>query len=153
MSSNPLLPILLFQIKQTGFGAFILISVSAYVANLAAFLTKSGDQSVTSMEAAVALKLSICAHPAIEQELRDAWPDGNFYFHQEGNEFRGILQDYDEGKCSVMVVGWEDTVADTELLNMYCERNIAFTDGVIAEIPMAWPTRYVHKWSTIILLT
>lgn len=52
-----------------------------------------------------------------------------------------------------MVVGWEDTVADTELLNMYCERNIAFTDGVIAEIPMAWPTRYVHKWSTIILLT
>ena len=127
MSSNSLLPILLFQIKQTGFGAFILISVSAYVANLAAFLTKSGDESVTSMEAAVALKLSICAHPAIEQELRDAWPDGNFYFHQEGNEFRGILQDYDEGKCSVMVVGWEDTVADTELLNMYCERNIAFT--------------------------
>ena len=49
------------------------------------------------------MKISICAHPAIEQELRDQWPDGNFFFHKEGNEFRGILQDYDDGKCSVLV--------------------------------------------------
>ena len=125
----------------SGFGFFILIAVSAYVANLAAFLTKSGDQSVTSMENAVAMKISICAHPAIEQELRDQWPDGNFYFHQEGNEFRGILQDYDDGKCSAMVVGWEDTSADIALLNMYCDRNLAFTENVIAEIAMAWPIR------------
>ena len=124
-----------------GFGFFILIAVSAYVANLAAFLTKSGDQSVSSMEKAVAMKISICAHPAIEQELRDQWPDGNFYFHKEGNEFRGIVQDYDDGKCSVMVVGWEDTSADVALLNMYCDRNLAFTENVIAEIPMAWPIR------------
>jgi len=34
------------------------------------------------MEAAVELKTQICAHPAIEQELRDDWPNGNFFFHQ-----------------------------------------------------------------------
>lgn len=60
---------------------------------------------------------------------------------QDGNEFRGILNDYDEGKCEAMIVGWEDTASDIDLLNMFCERNLAFTGSAIAEIPMAFPIR------------
>ena len=60
---------------------------------------------------------------------------------QDGNEFRGILNDYDEGKCGAMIVGWEDTASDIDLLNMFCERNLAFTGSAIAEIPMAFPIR------------
>ena len=40
-----------------------------------------------------------------------------------------------------MIVGWEDTAADIDLLNMFCERNLAFTGAAIAEIPMAFPIR------------
>ena len=69
-----------------GFGFFILISVSAYVANLAAFLTLSTTDSVKTMAGAIATGMTICAHPAIKAELEVAWPDAKFYFHEKGRE-------------------------------------------------------------------
>jgi len=85
-----------------GFGFLILISISAYVANLAAFLTQSFSEGVKTMEAAVTEGYIICAHPAVKTELEAAWPKATFYFHQEGNEFSGVLDDYNAGKCTVM---------------------------------------------------
>ena len=52
--------------RHAGFGFFILIAVSAYVANLAAFLTlRTTGEVVNTMEGAVAAGAAICAHPAV----------------------------------------------------------------------------------------
>ncbi|KAL7540238.1 hypothetical protein ACHAXR_012527, partial [Thalassiosira sp. AJA248-18] len=122
-----------------GFGFFILITVSTYVANLAAFLTLKSD--VKTMDGAIARGYTICAHPAVEAELRGAWPDAKFYFHQDGNDFLGILNDYDANMCSAMAVGYEDTSMDEVYLKKMCERNLVYTDSIIAEIPIAFPIR------------
>jgi len=130
-----------FSLCIAGFGFFILITVSAYVANLAAFLTLSTTDDVKTMDGAVAASMTVCAHPAIEAELKIAWPNANFYFHRDGNEFHGMMDDYDAGKCRVMAVGWEDTGFDTAFLKKLCERNLVYTDSIIDETPIAFPIR------------
>ena len=54
-----------FSLCIAGFGFFILITVSAYVANLAAFLTLSTTDDVKTMDGAVVASMTVCVHPAI----------------------------------------------------------------------------------------
>uniref|UniRef100_A0A6U6GMI0 Ionotropic glutamate receptor C-terminal domain-containing protein n=1 Tax=Odontella aurita TaxID=265563 RepID=A0A6U6GMI0_9STRA len=129
------------KILLFGFGFFILISVSAYVANLAAFLTLNSAEYVRTMEEAVAAKYKICAHPAIQTELEVGWPDAIFYFHKDANEFPGMLDDYLAGKCNALVVGHEDTSMDAGFLERLCEIDLVYTESVVAEIPQAFPIR------------
>jgi len=128
------------KLMMFGFGFFILITVSAYVANLAAFLTRSMDV-VQSMNGAVAAGKIICAHPAVENELQIAWPEANFYFTQSGREFIGMIEDYDLGLCDFLAVGWEDTSMNLKFREMVCDRNLAVTESLIMEIPVAFPVR------------
>jgi hypothetical protein len=123
-----------------GFGFFILITVSAYVANLAAFLTKNLSE-IKTMEGAVASGWTICAHPALESELQIKWPNANFYFTESGKEFTGILEDYNLGRCDVMAVGWEDTSMDLAFREQICEMDLVFTDSLIIDIPIGFPVR------------
>lgn len=134
-SSSLPIKVLLF-----GFGFFTLISVSAYVANLAAFLTLSGT-NVQTMNDAVKLGVPICAHPAVRAELEGEWEGANFYFHQNGNEFPGLLNDYDAGKCELLAVGYEDTSMDNQFLQGLCNRKLVYTKSVLAQIPVAFPVR------------
>ena len=117
-----------------GFGFLILIAVSAYVANLAAFLTKTNQESVLTMSQAVRAGTRICAHPAVREELELKWTDADFYFHSKGNEFNGVLQDYDDGKCEALIIGLEDTSMDTAFLDKMCERDLIYTDSLAAEV-------------------
>jgi hypothetical protein len=128
------------KLLMFGFGFFILITVSAYVANLAAFLTRNVNE-IKSMEGAVASNMIICAHPAIQSELEIAWPKANFYFTESGQEFNGMLEDYRLGRCDVMAVGWEDASMDLIFREQICEMDLVFTDSVIIEIPIAFPVR------------
>ena len=115
--------------------------ISAYVANLAAILNQSNisNDSVTTMGEAVARGVKICAHPALKDDMLTLWPNANFYFHQDANEFSGMLDDYDAGKCKVMAVGYEDTSMDVHFLQGLCDRGLVYTDSVIVEIPVAFP--------------
>lgn len=125
-----------------GFGFFILIAVSAYVANLAAFLTMSAATDyVKTIDEAVAAAYRICAHPALRTELQTAYPDAIFYFHEGDGEFPGVMKDYTEGKCKVLAIGYEDTSMDQGFLESMCQNGLVFTDSVLAEIPMAFPMR------------
>jgi hypothetical protein len=123
-----------------GFGFFILITVSAYVANLAAFLTRN-VREIKTMEGVIASNTIICAHPAIQSELQIAWPEANFYFTKSGKDFHGILEDYKLGLCEVMAIGWEDTSMDLKFTENMCEMDLVFTDSLIIEIPIAFPVR------------
>ena len=123
-----------------GFGFFILIAVSAYVANLAAFLTRNITE-VNSVESVVAAGLTICAHPAIQHELKTAWPKANFYFIDGSKGFNAMTDDYDLGHCKVLAVGLEDTSMDLALMKKFCDRDLVFTRSLFVDIPIAFPVR------------
>merc|ERR1712127_1096485 len=46
-----------------------------------------------------------------------------------------------EGKCRVLVIGYEDTSMDMEFLEKICDRNLVYTSSIVAEIPVAFPIR------------
>ena len=73
--------------------------------------------------------------------MRVAFPEADFYFHKAGKEFPGMLEDYDEGKCQVMAVGYEDTSLNADFLNGLCKRNLVYTDSLVIEIPVAFPIK------------
>ena len=123
-----------------GFGFLILITVSAYVANLAAFLTRN-IADVKSVKGVVAAGLPICAHPAIQHELKMAWPKANVHYINGSKGFNGMIDDYDLGRCEVLAVGMEDTSMDLPLLEKFCERDLVFTNSLFVDIPMAFPIR------------
>mmetsp|Transcript_1544 Transcript_1544/g.3190 ORF Transcript_1544/g.3190 Transcript_1544/m.3190 type:complete len:753 (+) Transcript_1544:97-2355(+) len=130
-----------YKLLMFGFGFFILISVSAYVANLAAFLTRSVPDYVATMEGAVKSNLKICGHPALAGELTSKWPDARFVFSESEGEFYGVLEDYKAGKCDVLAVGREDTMIDLELLNLFCDEGLVYTNSLVMENPIAFPVR------------
>jgi len=129
------------KLLMFGFAFFILIAVSAYVANLAAFLTRSGSTSVDTFEIVVARGLNICAHPALAGDLKLLHPKANFVFNQEGKELYGLVDDYDAGKCDVLAVGKMDSLGDLKLMDLFCERDLVFTESLIMENPVGFPIR------------
>jgi len=130
------------KLLMFGFGFFILITVSSYVANLAAFLTrKSLEGSVTSIDGAIARGWKICAHPIFEKDLGLAWPNGKFVFSEASTEFHGLMDNYIAGKCKALAVGWEDTSMDRSFLDRLCERELVYTDSMFLETPIAFPIR------------
>jgi len=126
------------KLLMFGFGFLILITVSAYVANLAAFLTRN-IVDVMSVEGVVAAGLPICAPPAIQHELKMAWPKANLHYINGG--FNGMIDDYDLGRCKVLAVSVEDTSMDLPLLEKFCERDLVFTNSLFVDIPIAFPIR------------
>ncbi len=128
------------KVLMFGFGFFILIAVSAYVANLAAFLTRSGLQTeYETMKEVVARNAPICGHPALKDEIQLKWPDGNWVF-PDGNELHGLLDAYSRKECKVLALGMEDTMMDVEIITRMCELGLVFTDDVVTENPIAFPT-------------
>ena len=75
---------------------------------LPAFLTQNLTTSINTIETAVREGLHICAHPVIKTELMEAWPEAQFHFTEEGTEVMGMIADYENGKCQVLAIGWED---------------------------------------------
>ncbi|KAL7533215.1 hypothetical protein ACHAXR_005108 [Thalassiosira sp. AJA248-18] len=124
-----------------GFGFFILIVVSAYVANLAAFLTWSMPEFVGTMEGAVTNNLIVCAHPVLEEELKAAWPTAKFLFNQGGNDYIDMLDDYDAGNCDVIAASKMDIDSDLSSSHGLCKRNLVFSDSLVIENPVALPIR------------
>lgn len=107
-----------------GFGFFILIVVSAYVANLAAFLTKSGvNEYIGTIEEVNAKGLKVCANPALKNELETAHPSAKFVYSQGDTSYYGMVEDYKSGKCDFIAAD-NDLMANIELMDIFCERNV-----------------------------
>ena len=70
------------------------IQCAAYVANLAAFLTRSVPNYIGSMEAAVANGKSICALPVMRTAMEAAYPNARFVFSEVENSYLVMLDDY-----------------------------------------------------------
>lgn len=125
-----------------GFGFFILIVVASYVANLAAFLTQAGyPDFVATMDEAVEQGKKVCALPALKTELEKAWPLADFVFSESGKSYYGLVDDFDAGKCCFIAIGDSDAAANIELMDMFCARDLVFTDSLIIENQVAFPIR------------
>lgn len=109
------------------------MQVSAYVANLAAFLTRSRSGHVDTIESAIAQGMKVCAHPALEDDLQRAHPDANFVFNEGGREIHGMVDDYVAGYCGAMAVGKMDSLGDLPLMERFCENDLVFTESVVIE--------------------
>eukprot|EP00580_Thalassiosira_gravida_P005994 CAMPEP_0201655548 /NCGR_PEP_ID=MMETSP0493-20130528/46064_1 /ASSEMBLY_ACC=CAM_ASM_000838 /TAXON_ID=420259 /ORGANISM="Thalassiosira gravida, Strain GMp14c1" /LENGTH=670 /DNA_ID=CAMNT_0048132137 /DNA_START=1151 /DNA_END=3160 /DNA_ORIENTATION=- len=129
------------KLLMFGFGFFILIVVSAYVANLAAFLTRSYSPPVSTIEDVIARQMNICAHPVLADDIKLTHPKANFVFNQEGKELYGLVDDYDAKKCEVMAVGKMDSLGDLKLIDLFCARDLVFTDSLVMENPVGFPIR------------
>lgn len=121
-----------------GFGLFTLVVISAYVANLAAFLTQNNYKYVGTIDDATKQGWKVCALPATKEELEVAWPDTKFVFSGAGaGSYHGLIEEWDANKCKAIVYGF----ANLELKNKLCERDLVITKSVVLENPVAWPIR------------
>ncbi|KAL7545097.1 hypothetical protein ACHAWF_008455 [Thalassiosira exigua] len=128
-----------YKVTMFGFGFFILIVVSAYVANLAAFLTQLPKLPISTMDEAVANGKSICALPPLESDLEIAYPSAKFVCNSA--TYDELLDDFDAGRCDFLAVGKDDALSNIELVNQFCNRNLTFTDSVILENQVSFPVR------------
>ncbi len=127
------------KVLMFGFGFFILIAASAYVANLAAFLTRSGVKTdYGSMKAVITGNVAICGHPALKDEILMKWPNGNWVF-PDGRGFHGLLDAYARGDCNVLAIGKEDTIMDTDFISRVCDLGLVYTNELVTENPIAFP--------------
>ncbi len=126
------------KVLMFGFGFFILIAVSAYVAELAALLTRSGLKTeYGSMKQVVDENVPICGHPALKDELELKWPKATWVFPSDG--FDATFEAYARGECKVLAIGREDTILNKDYLKRVCEHNLVYTDILITENPIAFP--------------
>ena len=131
------------KLLMFGFAFFICILISAYVANLAAFLTrnKASDSGPKTIEEAIEGNYRICALTGNKGELEVAWPNANFIWNQSGKSYVGLVEDYDNELCDVLIYGF----ANLDLMNMLCERDLVFTDSLVIENPVAFPVRTEYQ--------
>ena len=126
------------KVLMFGFGFFILIAVSAYVAELAASLTRSGLKTdYRTLKQVVDEKVPICGHPALKEELELKWPKATWVFPSDG--FDAMFEAYAKGECKVLAIGREDTILNRDYLKRVCDLKLVYTDVVITENPVAFP--------------
>lgn len=123
-----------YKTLLAGFAFFILIVVSSYVANLAAFLTRDKLSYVGSIREAIKTDTKICAHPALKNELELVYPEAKFVFTTGDREFYSVLEEYKDGQCGIMAVGVLDTIEDLKLMDLFCEEKLLYTDSAVLEI-------------------
>jgi len=133
------------KLLLVGFGFFILIVVSAYVADLAAYLATAKTNSVTTIEEAINQDYSICAPAALKEELIFKWKRADFNFDaipsfEDVENLTKSLTDALRSKCKVLVIG-EELLLDTEIVQALCESDLLVTDSVLLKIPLAFPVR------------
>ena len=122
-----------------GFAVFVFVVVTAYTANLTAFLTLSGTSKyLSSMEEALSNNLPLCAPIGVKGDLTDLYPDANWVF---GGTSAELVKLYDEGKCHAIVQGWVDVRGNAYEHQLFCDRNLVRVGVPIMEKAIAFPAR------------
>lgn len=117
------------------------LQVSAYVANLAAFLTQSMPTFIGTIDDAVTSGATICAHPAQRDELKVAWPSAKFVWCETCKDQAGLLDDYDAGKCKLLAMSHTGMIPNLKVMTGLCSRELVFTNSKLIEMPIAFPVR------------
>ena len=74
-------------------------------------------------------------------ELELAWPNADFYYHNEGLEAHGCINDYLAGQCDVMVISYDYDSMDETLVDRLCKHDLVYTDSLAVQMRIAMPVR------------
>lgn len=134
------------KILNFGFGYLILIVVTGYTANLAAFLTTHSIKKpfIQSIEEAIVAKVPLCRHPVLKDDLILTYPDAVWVFSEgdttTSNEFyHRMFESFDNGHCVGIVTGIESVLADTKPMTSFCDMKLVYTESVALTVPIALP--------------
>jgi hypothetical protein len=130
------------KILNFGFGFVILISVAAYTANLAAFLTISAvGHQLGSMEKVIATKTRLCGHPALRDDLQNVWPAVEWVFNTQNPDlYEGIFENFDAGLCTAIAASDFDARNNVIVMSNLCDRGLISTGSLVLEKSLGFPT-------------
>jgi len=125
-----------YKLLMIWWSIFICLFLSAYVANLASFLTDDGAQNtVNSILDVIASDMRICTDLKLKRKLQIAWPNANFLFY----EFNSILSAYENEKCEVLAISYADTLGKPDYVKTLCDFNLAYTKDIFIHVTVGFP--------------
>ena len=122
-----------------------------------AFLTiqsNNYNSYIDTIDGAIQANVALCGHIALKDELITKWPNANWIFGRSNNEdefltaddelmmasygsWFDMLQNYDNGYCSMLVTGKNSVLSDLIIMAEVCNRNLIHTVLPEFEIPLA----------------
>ena len=129
------------RLLNVGLGLFILLFLSAYTANLAAYLT-IGDLGDfwSDIGKAIDGHAKICAHVGAQGHLTRAYPRADFHFRymDSASDLRAGLT---EDGCHAFVMEIRAMSTDAAIDAVRCEKGFVMTGAAVAELDVALPAK------------
>ena len=128
------------RLLNIGNGLFILLFLSAYTANLAAFIIKKDMVlSWADIDAATADGAKICVHTMLAPKMRTLYPDADF-----NARFMDVASDLSDGitvdGCDAFIMEIR-AIKDPSIDQVRCDLGFVLTGTAVAELDVALPAR------------
>ena len=122
-----------------GLGLFLVIFLSAYTANLAAFLSRQPlTEFWSGLDDATAAGAKVCAHVMLEQSLSKRYPDTDWHFRYMDSA-ADVLDGITRDGCSAFVVSMRSMRTGKEVDAARCELGFVLSGTAVAELAVALP--------------
>lgn len=128
-----------YRILMFGHSTLVLVWISAYVGELASYLTVEDAEfnNLESIDEAMQMGMRICAPRVLEVELVAAFPAATFVFMDHTNRYQKMFESY-QSACDTILVSSHRYLTDLTFVDTTCKYNLSAVD-VDFDIPMAFP--------------
>ena len=126
------------KLMNVGYAFFLLITISAYTANLAAFMTQEVlTSSFGSIEQAISHvpPITLCAHSIVENSLRQAYPDARWHFAIIDTREQ-LERVYAAQGCGALVYSQHEFVGSLSKDLWRCDRSLVAVGTPVYSVPV-----------------